>query len=227
VALCVGISDYRSINDLQYADDDAYAWSQYLQQQGYQVTTLYNSQATLQAILNAIDSIVASADENTYVALTFSGHGGHQYEGGYSNDAANLYGGQIDGHPVAFFAYDTNGYGSGALLDNLLAYHLQGLKSDHVLIFLDHCRSGGMDEVAGSSNSGRYVSEACGWNEYSYDAPSYRQGAWTYWFLLWGLQQQGYASFEAVYPQAYRNYNSEHYDSHPEEIDHYPGDFMV
>ena len=82
-----------------------------------------------------------------------------------------------------------------------------------------------MDEVAGSASSGRYISETCGWDEYGYDAPSHNNGAWTYWFLEWGIQSQGYSTCEVAYPNAVPRYHSEYPDSNPEEEDHYPGAF--
>jgi len=224
IALCIGISDYRSINDLSYCDEDAEDWTNYLQGKGYSVTTLIDSQATEAAIYSAIDNIVANADADTEVAITFSGHGGFQSEGGYSSSAGNTYGGQTDGHPSQFFAWDADSYGDGCILDNVLAYHLSSLASDHVLIFFDSCRSGGMDEVAITN---RYVSQTCEWDEYGYDAPSYYNGCWTYWFLDWGLKTQGYTSFESCYAAAYPKANGDHYDMHPEEEDNYPGSFMV
>ena len=91
-----------------------------------------------------------------------------------------------------------------------------------------------MDEVAyrtsfgeGSTASYRYVSQTCGWNEYGYDAPSYNNGCWTYWFLDWGLKSQGYTSFESCFSAAYPRANGDHYDMHPEQEDHFSGSFMV
>ncbi len=227
IALCIGISDYRYINDLSYADDDAYDWADYLQSKGYSVTLLIDSQASEAAIYDAIDNLVSSAGPDTWVAITFSGHGGFQSEGGYSSSAGTTYGGQVDGHPSLYFAWDADGNGHGCILDNVLAYHLENLQSTHVFIFFDSCRSGGMDEVAGSSDSGRYVSETCGWDEYGYDAPQYNNGAWTHWFLEWGLIQQGFSNCETTYYYAAPKYNSEHSDSHPEEEDHYSGYFSL
>ena len=82
-----------------------------------------------------------------------------------------------------------------------------------------------MDEVAGSVSSGRYISETCGWDEYGYDAPSHNNGAWTYWFLEWGIQSQGYTSCESSFVNAVPRYHSEYPDSNPEEEDHYSGAF--
>ncbi|MCK4718419.1 MAG: pre-peptidase C-terminal domain-containing protein [Thermoplasmata archaeon] len=234
LALCIGISDYRYISDLSYCDEDADDWESYLQGEGYTVTKLINSQATEVGIYNAIDNLIAAADSDTWVVITFSGHGGFQSEGGYSSSAGTQHWGQVDGHPSQCHAWDSDGYGYGCILDNVLAYKLRNLQSNHVLLFLDSCRSGGMDEIGyrtsyseGSTASCRYMAQTCGWNEYGYDAPQHNNGAWTYWFLEWAVIGQGYSSFETAFSYAAPRYTNEYSDSHPEQEDHFSGPFMV
>ncbi len=222
-ALVIGISNYQYISDLSYCDEDAVDWTNYLQGKGYTVHTLIDSQASEAAIYNEIDNwLLPNERAGDDVAICFSGHGGFQSEGGYSNTP-----GQVDGHPSQFFAWNADGSGHGCILDTVLATHLSGLDSTHVFIFFDCCRSGGMDEVAAGASSGRYVAETCGWNEYGYDAPSYNNGAWTYWYLDWALKSQGYTSCESAFSAAAPKYHAEHYDSNPEQEDHYPGTFTL
>ncbi|MBA3044634.1 MAG: pre-peptidase C-terminal domain-containing protein [Candidatus Thermoplasmatota archaeon] len=234
LALVIGISDYKTINDLSYAHKDAQEWGTYLQGKGYAVTSLLNSQASEAAIYSAVDNIVANAVAGTKVVITFSGHGGHQSEAGYSASAGTSYDGQKDGHPAQWFAWDASGYGAGCILDNVFSYRLRNLASVEVFVFMDECRSGGMDEVAyrytGSgydANCGRYVAQGCGWNEYTYDASQYGLGAWTYWYLKWAIESQGSTTMESAFSIAAPKYTSEYSDSHPEQVDNYPGSYTL
>jgi len=234
LALCIGISDYKTINDLSYAHKDAQEWGAYLQGKGYTVTTLLNSQATEAAIYTAIDNIIAQATATTKVVITFSGHGGHQSEGGYTTSAGTTYGGQYDSHPALWFAWDASGYGAGCVLDNVFSYRLRNLASTELFVFMDECRSGGMDEVGYryttsgyDANCGRYIAQGCAWNEYTYDASQYGMGAWTYWFLKWAIQSQGSTTMEGAFSIAKPKYTSEYSDSHPEAVDNYPGSYYL
>jgi hypothetical protein len=76
IALVIGISDYEGTSsDLTYCDDDAMDWKNYLQGEGYSVTTLLNNQATADNILNALADLAAAEDGDDIVAVTYSGHG--------------------------------------------------------------------------------------------------------------------------------------------------------
>lgn len=235
LALCIGISDYKTINDLTYADDDAQVWSTYLRGKGYTVTTLINSQASESAIYSAVSTLVANAVAGTKVVITFSGHGGFQSEGGYSTSAGTTYGGQKDSHPSLMFAWDASGSGAGCLLDNVFSYNLRNLNSGaELFVFMDECRSGGMDEVAyhytgsGYDTANKiYVAQGCAWNEYTYDASQYSMGAWTYWFCKWAIQSQGATTMESAFSLAAPKYTSDYSDSHPEAVDNFPGSYTL
>jgi hypothetical protein len=76
LALVIGISDYEGTSsDLTYCDDDAMDWKNYLQGQGYSVTTLFDNQATADNILAALADLAADEDADDIVAVTYSGHG--------------------------------------------------------------------------------------------------------------------------------------------------------
>jgi hypothetical protein len=76
LALVIGISDYEgTANDLTYCDDDAQDWKAYLVSQGYSVTTLLNSQATAQNIVDALEDLAAAEQAGDIVAVCYSGHG--------------------------------------------------------------------------------------------------------------------------------------------------------
>ena len=75
----------------------------------------------------------------------------------------------------------------------------------NVFIFLDHCNSGGMNELMSNSNADKiYMATTCTADGYGYDDPSHLNGAWTYWFLEHTLigQYGGTASMEATFAYA-------------------------
>jgi hypothetical protein len=77
-AIVYGISDYETINDLQYADDDAIDMAEMLTRQGYDVRWLRtDSAATKTQLLSDIDNVrLAGAKEEDLFLFFFSGHGG-------------------------------------------------------------------------------------------------------------------------------------------------------
>ncbi len=186
-ALVIGISDYYYIGDLRYADSDAISWTNHLQSQGYSVKTIYNRQATRQEILDELDWLESMEEEGDHVAFVYAGHGGHFYEAGYSGSGSMI------------FASDATHNGRGCISDSELSDIFDNFDSEHIFIYFDSCRSGGMNELSGS---GRLLITACDWNEWSYDAPEYGNGAWTYWFLIWGIEGQGYTSMEDSFMEA-------------------------
>jgi len=75
-ALCIGIADYEgTANDLDYCDDDARDWANFLNGEGYHVVTLIDGEATADNIEAAIDDLLANEDGDDYVVFTYSGHG--------------------------------------------------------------------------------------------------------------------------------------------------------
>jgi hypothetical protein len=195
-----GINDYQYISDLSYCVNDANDWKNYLQGQGYTISSfLTNSQATEIAIKNAIANAISQAGSTGTVAFVFSGHGGKYSEAGLSGDGSVCYG------------YD--GSTSSGTTGNLQDTELQSCFSGYtgkVFIFLDSCRSGGMNEVVSNDPNGanRYMTTTCGSNGYGYDESSYSNGAWTYWFLEKGLVNSGsgHTDMEGNFNWAKNNY---------------------
>jgi hypothetical protein len=75
-ALVIGISDYAgTTNDLTYCDDDAIDWRNYLQGQGYTVTTLLDLAATKIAVEAAVAALVSQSIAGNEIAFAYSGHG--------------------------------------------------------------------------------------------------------------------------------------------------------
>jgi hypothetical protein len=199
-AVIAGINDYQYISDLSYCVNDANDWKNYLQGQGYTISSfLTNSQATEIAIKNAIANAISQAGSTGTVAFVFSGHGGKYSEAGLSGDGSVCYG------------YD--GSTSSGTTGNLQDTELQSCFSGYtgkVFIFLDSCRSGGMNEVVSNDPNGanRYMTTTCGSNGYGYDESSYSNGAWTYWFLEKGLVNSGsgHTDMEGNFNWAKNNY---------------------
>ncbi|NHK31501.1 MAG: caspase family protein [Asgard group archaeon] len=85
-ALLIGISDYNVISDLNYADDDATDWFNFLITLDYQITLLGDSHpedypqwdgyATEYNVRVALENILAIADEDDIVVFATSEHGG-------------------------------------------------------------------------------------------------------------------------------------------------------
>jgi hypothetical protein len=202
-AVVVGISNYPGFaSDLSYCDDDARSWELYLRSKGYDVRTLIDSRATRDAILSNIEWMESMEQEGASCAFIFSGHGGYAYSSGsyiYPYDAGD-------------FTHDAD------ISDDELAGAFENFESEHIFFFFDSCSSGGLDGVAGD---GRYVSQSSAQNENSYEYPSQRNGIWTYWFLEWGLDNQGYQDVSMCYDNAYLNAvqtsNRFYEGMHPEE----------
>jgi hypothetical protein len=71
-----------------------------------------------------------------------------------------------------------------------------------------------MDGVRGS---GRYVSQASAYHEYSYESWKYQSGVWTYWYLRWGMQDNQYYNTQTCYQNAYPHVMNEANTQTPEE----------
>ena len=75
-ALCVGINDYPGANmDLAGCVNDARDWQALLEQRGYRVDPLHDSEATRARIVEALRAVIGQAGEDDSVVFTFSGHG--------------------------------------------------------------------------------------------------------------------------------------------------------
>ena len=186
-AVIVGISDYEAISDLSYCDEDATDWYNYLNNvmdydyirvlgdthtsnypSYYALATEYNVKSCLTWMING-------ADEDDKVAFISSGHGsgsgtGSSYlcmwdcSSGENGEDGNL--------------YDTE-------LDN----YIGAMVASSIFIFLDHCYSGGFipEMQALSNHANIYITTTCTQNGYGYDDSQHQNGAWTYYFLQYGL----------------------------------------
>ncbi len=186
-AVIVGISDYKAISDLSYCDEDATDWYNYLTYTmdydyirvlGDGHTSNYPSYyalATEANVKSSLNWLISNADEDDQVAFITSGHG-----------SGNGYGSSF------LCMWDCNSGESGEdgnLYDTELASYIGNIVAESIFIFVDHCYSGGLiPEIQALSNSDSvYMTTTCTQNGYGYDDPSHQNGAWTYYFLEFGL----------------------------------------
>src|SRR5215471_9758038 len=74
-AIVIGINVYEANARLQYARADATSIAAFLKGQSYEVTELYDRNASRGAILDAMDSIALRATDHDRVVFFFAGHG--------------------------------------------------------------------------------------------------------------------------------------------------------
>lgn len=207
-AVIVGVSDYKDggMTDLAYADDDANAWYDYLSNQGYSCWVLgddvnsyarFDGVATEFNVRNAVASMIALVDSNDFAAFVFTGHG--LGDGlGSSNACMWDAGAGESGQDGYYWDFE---------LDTDFA----SCATEQLFIFLDACNSGGMGEVvSGAPADHSYMTATCTADGYGWDVPAYEHGAWTYFFLVWGLMDADHGGWDAAtcFYYAYSEYES-------------------
>lgn len=135
-ALCIGINKYPSA-PLHGCVTDAKNWSAYFQSRGYQVTTLFDEAATHDAILQALDSLIAGSKPGDQVLFQYSGHG-TQFDD-ISGDEE--FEGSNGGKDEALCPYD---FASGAFVldDDIAEIYAKIPERVKVNCFIDCCHSG-------------------------------------------------------------------------------------
>jgi hypothetical protein len=187
-ALIVGISDYKAINDLSYCDEDANDWYNYL------VSTCGYPAANIRILGDGTNTYAKTpygkATEANYKAcLTWlcsqsgaeisfitSGHG--------SGDGSG------ESYLCAWDCSSGESGEDGNFYDHELATLIGAATAAKIFIFVDHCYSGGLGpEIMALGNKANiYMTTTCTANGYGYDDPDHSNGAWTYYFLDYGLQ---------------------------------------
>jgi len=198
-AILAGVNDYAdpSINDLVGCVEDATDLRSYLVSKGYQISYfLADSQATEANIKAAIANVVARVGSDSTIVFSFSGHGGKSNEVGLP--AGNS----------VICCHDSGWGTSGNLTDVELQQAFSGY-TGRLFVFLDTCRSGGMNEVATGSN--RYMTTTCSDDGYGWGVPQYQNGAWGYWFCDRGLLNggSGHQDMEGNFTWAKQQYISD------------------
>jgi hypothetical protein len=204
-AIIVGISDYASINDLSYCDEDATDFYNKLNPMGYECRVYgdghtanyprHDGKATEAIVRTAIQGLAAHAVAGDTVCFITSGHGSG------------------DGRGSSYLCmYDCSG-SAGCYYDTELAADI-GLFADGVNIFIlvDHCYSGGLGpEIMALPKADHvFMTTTCTDNGYGYDDSSHQNGAWTYEFLekTWIGFYGGavHQTMESVYTKAASTY---------------------
>ncbi len=202
-AVVIGISDYEGdSNDLQYCDDDAIDWANYLESLGYIVKLILDRDATAQAIEDAINWLLSVEDEpGDAVVFAYSGHGYYD----------SKYGSMIISTDVVGI---TQGYFDSAF---------SSLDSQHAFFFFDACQIGGMAVLA-DEEVGRYVAMASNKHSYSYDGTSdMHNGFFTYYFLEDAIKTKGYVYMEDAFDYTVSVLKSILPQMKPTEADTYEG----
>ncbi|MFX1417146.1 MAG: caspase family protein [Promethearchaeota archaeon] len=190
-AVIVGISDYKSISDLDLCDEDATDWYNYLTTvENYQSENVwvygdvhsgnypkYDGIATEYNVKAALENMIAKADQNDVVCFITAGHGG------------SVAG---SGGDVWLYMWDSQSGENGEDGD-LWDYEIADIFTDSVadknFLFFDNCHSGGIGpELMALDNAEDILMCAtCTWEGHGYDYPTGNNGKWTYWFLELGL----------------------------------------
>ncbi len=150
-ALVVGINDYRnwhraaplSFSDLRFCRADATSFATLLPSFGFapdDITLLEDAEATRQAILDSVRSLLARAEAGDVVCLFYSGHGGRVPQNGWMVESSRFY--------ETIVPYD------GAMISDWeLTGIAQALDLNRVnfTIVLDSCHSGGVFDPPGDA----------------------------------------------------------------------------
>lgn len=220
-AVILGISDYKAISDLQFCDEDANDWCNYLTQMGYENILVlgddsnsylqYDGLATEYNVKQALTEVVANAGEHDTLAFITSGHGSGNSRGLSLLCMWDITVGE-NGEDGYFFDYE-------------LADILEHAVAKDIFVFIDHCFAGGFgDDLMAMPNADSvYFAATCTERGLGWDAGEYENGMWTYFFLEYALievfasdsgtaMEDAFIVAEAVYPFQMGAHNPEAYD---------------
>jgi hypothetical protein len=169
-AIVIGISDYETINDLQYCDDDANAFADALPE-SYQITLLIDGAATRAAILDAIATL--EVGPNDEVVFFYSGHG--------SVSSSNP-DGDAERKDECIIPYDAASL-ADFIWDGDLADAFSGFTC-RIMFYFDSCYAGGMTDLAGPN---RLICMACGEGQLSLESSLWSNGQFTQYFVEEGM----------------------------------------
>jgi hypothetical protein len=209
-AIIVGISNYASISDLTYCDEDSLDWFNFMVSKGYECHVFYDGSYTSNSYTSIPTSTGAGVSGKIAYATEANVRAAIQALAAYA----------VSGNTVAFL---TSGHGSGdgAGSSYLCMYDCSGtvgcyydteIAADFALfasgvktfIFVDHCYSGGIgpEIMALANNDYIYMTTTCTANGYGYDDSTHYNGAWTYYFLENYLVGHPTAAMETVFDNA-------------------------
>jgi hypothetical protein len=139
-AVAIGISRYRAVRPLAYADRDAAAFQDYLVRQlgvpAENVTLLTNEQATLMSLKRTLGTdLRRRAGERDTVIIFYAGHGAPEAEAGRADDDG------LEKYLVPYDADPGDLYTTGLPMREIETI-FQRLASDRVIFITDSCYSG-------------------------------------------------------------------------------------
>jgi hypothetical protein len=134
-AIVYGINDYfGTANDLQYTDDDAVEMAALLSNQDYSVTL--RTSASLTDLQNDFNAAKAQAGEDDLFLFFFSGHGGQDPQGQFSEPPP---GDDADEYIVLSDAST-----DFLIIDNELGDLIASIPALKKIVIIDACHSGGL-----------------------------------------------------------------------------------
>jgi hypothetical protein len=211
-AVIVGISDYKAISDLSYCDEDATDWFNFLTGTlGFLPENIvvlgdghsndypqYDGVATEANIKQALNDMVAMADEDDEISFITSGHGSGDRNWNSYICAWDCGSGE-SGEDGDFYDYE---------LANILGASI----AKQIFVFVDHCYSGGMgDDLMALGNAANILClTTCTEDGYGWDDGTHHNGMWTYYFVDYSWQQHFNSdpntALEDVFWYAHDNY---------------------
>lgn len=222
-AVIIGIADYQGRgSDLWHPDEDAKEMHTELTiQQGYSkanVKLITNRGATAQAIVSAINWLVANEKAGDEVVFFYSGHGYRALDSeGWDSDV------ESDGYDEMIVTYDFYG-----LPDGWFKQKFAAIESTKFALMFGSCYSGGMfDDNDDLQGTGRVIASACKADQYGWDYLQLGNTLWGYYFVDEGLLDNNANSIETAHAYAYPRVVAQQPDSQPQLYDNYPGDFIL
>ena len=130
-ALVIGVNDYPRLprGTLLYARKDAEAIARFLRGQGFEVTALYDSQATRTAIISKMHALARSLEKDDRVVMFFAGHGHTERLGQQDHGYIIPYDGDLDSATYVS-------------MDELRAQSEKMANAKHQLFIMDACYGG-------------------------------------------------------------------------------------
>lgn len=221
-AVVIGIADYEgSGSDLWHPDEDAKEMKQELVEFGYpseNIKLLLNRKAKANAIVNAIDWLVANEEAGDEVVFFYSGHGYRAPDDeGWDDDI------ETDGYDEMIVTHDFYG-----LPDGWFKQKFAAIESTKFALMFGSCHSGGMfDDNDDLQGTGRVIASACKADQYGWDYFYLGNTLWGYYFVDEGLLDNNAYSVETAHAYAYPHVVAEQPDSQPQLYDNFPGDFEL
>ncbi|MGY5880067.1 MAG: caspase family protein [Candidatus Thorarchaeota archaeon] len=229
-AVIVGISDYKAIGDLNFCDEDANDWYNYLTQIGYDDIVVlgdntssyikYDGLASEHNAKLALTDLVGKAGPKDTIAFISSGHGSGDSRGSSLLCMWDITAGEDEE--------------DGFFWDVEVADILEHAVADQIFVFLDHCFAGGFgEELMSMPNSEHvYFASTCDIMGMGWDAGEYENGLWTYFFLEYTLIQMfdsdPRTELEVAFDIAAAAYPYPRGAHHPQEYDGDPvGPFLL